>query len=1033
MIIEGITARNFLSHADSTVDLTEAPLWLICGANGSGKSALFDAVEFALYGEHRGGNQHTGTLVKQGERRGLVQVTVALDDVRYRVTQHLDAKTGNLGGTLDRWDTSANTWERMNVGAGVDAVWRWLRDHLPAHGLFRSAIFLRQGDAAFFLRGTATDRMKRFAELVDLSRYTALWRCAKDRSDQARGKAERVEGRLVSLGDVTDEALHAAEEEFGQADQASAVASADVVVAVATLRGAEGWQRLLSQQHTLDMQQQVCEGLLADEASIRADAGRVAAWDSAQGDVARCWRERDRAAERQVEAKAAQIVVDRLDTSLGSLASDRREVVTRKTTAEGVELPRARQRTSDACDVASRLALEVQIANARLAVVASEREVKLLSAGDSNVEKWQKLSGVVPLLDAVVARDRECSTSATVVEEMAANATAAEDAVSAALVAARHAGDKYEKTRLVANVAGDMASRLREEIAGLTGQIQGYKHLDGGEKKCPVCLQQIDESAHIRVRQSLANKVTTLTTRQADLSVAEDHADRTRQASTADETAKRHADELVHSTAEVVFGARHRVQTAQDAFSRCESACAAARQAVADHYPQYVAHLDHIVTSWVVQETARIEHGTRMARKLSVVIATARETLAGAAGTLKALRAQRGDGSDALGDRVDANDLQKRLDRAISARDTCNAEVQVLEQEIGEIDCRLTSLERESNRIIGERATAETTRTTAREDAARARAAADSIVTSLGDKWPEALASREGCASVADDIDKRRERAALAPQVDQARGRLELIVGQLTDIARAMADVPDDHRIPVEAAAERERTARTVAQNAVIAMERYATVVANLHTARQQAGECRAEIDAASDERDIYAELADILRENGPLQVEVANKEQQRIAAEVNSVLEQLGDPLRIGIGQTQRASRSGVQDLHIMDTADPMGQARYFPYLSGGEQFRVATALALALHRRVGRGAGTIIIDEGFGALDSDRRDAFAFQLTDTSIGILRLGLAKSIVICSHVTDVQRHFPDLWTVTKESGSAAVCHQHRLSPGEEVA
>jgi len=34
MIIESIRVQNFLSHSDSTVDFTDAPLWLICGENG---------------------------------------------------------------------------------------------------------------------------------------------------------------------------------------------------------------------------------------------------------------------------------------------------------------------------------------------------------------------------------------------------------------------------------------------------------------------------------------------------------------------------------------------------------------------------------------------------------------------------------------------------------------------------------------------------------------------------------------------------------------------------------------------------------------------------------------------------------------------------------------------------------------------------------------------------------------------------------------------------------------------------------------
>jgi len=59
----------------------------------------------------------------------------------------------------------------------------------------------------------------------------------------------------------------------------------------------------------------------------------------------------------------------------------------------------------------------------------------------------------------------------------------------------------------------------------------------------------------------------------------------------------------------------------------------------------------------------------------------------------------------------------------------------------------------------------------------------------------------------------------------------------------------------------------------------------------------------------------------------------------------------------------------------------RYFEFLSGGEQLRVPLALALAVHRLVaGDTAGTLIVDEGFGALDGNQRDHLALQMANTS-----------------------------------------------------
>ena len=153
----------------------------------------------------------------------------------------------------------------------------------------------------------------------------------------------------------------------------------------------------------------------------------------------------------------------------------------------------------------------------------------------------------------------------------------------------------------------------------------------------------------------------------------------------------------------------------------------------------------------------------------------------------------------------------------------------------------------------------------------------------------------------------------------------------------------------------------------------------------------------------------------------MAEQEQRRIVQEVNAVLALLDDPSGSPSGDPRRQQRTPIKDVLIRDATDPIGRPRYFEFLSGGEQFRIALGLALALHRRVGkRAAGTIIVDEGFGMLDANRRDALALQMTDLSRGILHLGLAHSIIICSRGAEVQRRFPYRWVVTKEAGTATV-------------
>jgi exonuclease SbcC len=285
------------------------------------------------------------------------------------------------------------------------------------------------------------------------------------------------------------------------------------------------------------------------------------------------------------------------------------------------------------------------------------------------------------------------------------------------------------------------------------------------------------------------------------------------------------------------------------------------------------------------------------------------------------------------------------------------------------------------------------------------------------------LASRDAYESAERDIDELRPRAEKAASLNEARGRLGQVEDDLQRVATDLERVEPAHRIDIEDAGARERSVREIEQAAIIAKTQAAMEREGLVERRELAAIRQAEIEAAAGEAYAFGDLATILAEGGPLQNEIVQHQQHVIADEVNKVLALLNDPLYVKLDAPRRKQRvQGIQDILVVDSTDPVGQPRHFAFLSGGEQFRIALALALALHRRVGRsGAGMIIIDEGFGALDGDRRDRLAEQMTNISQGILSLGLAERIVISSHSTEVQRHFPHRWLVRKQGGTATVC------------
>jgi len=117
---------------------------------------------------------------------------------------------------------------------------------------------------------------------------------------------------------------------------------------------------------------------------------------------------------------------------------------------------------------------------------------------------------------------------------------------------------------------------------------------------------------------------------------------------------------------------------------------------------------------------------------------------------------------------------------------------------------------------------------------------------------------------------------------------------------------------------------------------------------------------------------------------------------------------------------RSSGLDLEVLDTHT--GRKRTSYSLSGGESFAASLSLALGLSDVVQQNAGFInlesmFIDEGFGSLDSETLDDCIKVLTNLSDG------KRAIGIISHVDRLKEHIPKQIHIKKTTaGSSIVTH-----------
>jgi exonuclease SbcC len=120
----------------------------------------------------------------------------------------------------------------------------------------------------------------------------------------------------------------------------------------------------------------------------------------------------------------------------------------------------------------------------------------------------------------------------------------------------------------------------------------------------------------------------------------------------------------------------------------------------------------------------------------------------------------------------------------------------------------------------------------------------------------------------------------------------------------------------------------------------------------------------------------------------------------------------------TQRETVKGdtVETLDIR-IADELGTRPYENY-SGGEQFRINFAVRIALSKLLARRAGaqlqTLVIDEGFGALDSTGRDKLV-----EAINVIQDDFQRILVI-THIDELKDAFPVRIDVTKTANGSQI-------------
>ncbi len=218
MIPIKLTVKNFLCYRDNapTLDLESVHVACLCGDNGHGKSALLDAITFALWGGSRLGERGHDELIHKGQRDMLVELEFVSGGEVYRVARRR-ARGRSQGRTgLEFFIQDGEGGWRAITGNTVRDTQALIIERIRMdYETFVNTAFLRQGDADKFTTSKPSDRKRILAEVLDLSYYDSLERRAKDKVSELRVQIQRLEAGIeVREREAEQKAAH--EEELSE-------------------------------------------------------------------------------------------------------------------------------------------------------------------------------------------------------------------------------------------------------------------------------------------------------------------------------------------------------------------------------------------------------------------------------------------------------------------------------------------------------------------------------------------------------------------------------------------------------------------------------------------------------------------------------------------------------------------------------------------------------------------------------------------------------------------------------------------------
>jgi len=205
MIPIKLAVRNFMCYRDNVSPLYFDGIHTACisGDNGNGKSALIDAITWALWGRTRA--KSDDDLIHSGQTEMEVEFDFTVGDQPYRIIRKHSKprQRGRSGHTILELQLASGDGFRSITGDSIAQTQQEITSILHMdYSTFINSAFLMQGHADEFTIKRPVERKQVLADILGLSFYDELEEQARDRAKQEETEKTLAES---AIKDITDE------------------------------------------------------------------------------------------------------------------------------------------------------------------------------------------------------------------------------------------------------------------------------------------------------------------------------------------------------------------------------------------------------------------------------------------------------------------------------------------------------------------------------------------------------------------------------------------------------------------------------------------------------------------------------------------------------------------------------------------------------------------------------------------------------------------------------------------------------------